>query len=245
MGLLGKKDKRSEEYLEGNRRELEAFSVTKAWGIKKYRPAMQFVYDGDRRKFVVVEGPVEDPSVDFRDKDPDVVSFDQVRDVWLEVDEYWTEGNGEYEPKPFSQNITQDRYKDVYWRYDFYLNIESDHPYAASIRYQMNFKPTIIKVPDKAGIFYRRGAGIGGTYRGDEISQLAFELQAFDEDERKAAEFRKKLDNLLVKNKGKSIFESAGDKLMRDAADELYFRKLANMGAHVARADRISRLLLG
>ena len=133
----------------------------------------------------------------------------------------------------------------MYWRYDFYLNIETDHPYAKTIRYQMNFKPTITKVPEKWGIFYRRGVGIGGTYRGDEIAQLALELQAFDEDEQKAADYKKKLDVLLVKSKGKSFFEGVGDKLVRDAKNEIYFKKLANMGAHVARADRISRLLLG
>ena len=245
MGLFSKKEKRPQEYLESNRKKLDAFTVTKAWGIKKYRPAMQFVYDADRRQFVVVEGPVEDPTVDFRDKNPDIVGFDQVKDVWLEVDEYWTEGKGEFEPRPLSQNITQDRYKDVYWRYDFYLNIETDHPYARTISYQMNFKPTIIKVPQKHGFIYRRGAEIGGTYRGDEISQLALELQMFDEDEQKAAEFRKKLDTLLLKNKGKTVIGSVTDKLVRDAENEIYFKKLANMGAHVARADRISRLLKG
>ena len=196
------------------------------------------------QQFVVVEGPVEDSSVDFRDKNPDVISFDQVKDVWLEVDEYWTEGNGEFDPKPLSQNLTQDKYKDVYWRYDFYLNIATDHPYAETIRYKMNYKPTITKVPQR-GIFFRRGVGIGGTYRGKEIAQLALELQAFDEDEQKAEEFRKKLDAVLLKNKGKSMFESVTDGLKRDASNMIYFRKLAIMGAHVARAERISRLLLG
>ena len=245
MGLFSKKEKRPQQYLDANRAMLDEFKVTKAWGIKKYRPAMQFVYDADQRLFCVVEGPIEDPSVDFRDKNPDVVSFDQVRDVWLEVDEYWTEGSGEFEPKPFNQTITQDRYKDVYWRYDFYLNIATDHPYAGTIRYKMNFKPTITKVPSKHGFIYRRGVGIGGTYRGNEIEQLALELQAFDEDEQKAAEFRKKLDMVLVKSKGKTMLEGVGDKLIRDAVNGIYFKKLANMGAHVARADRISKLLLG
>ena len=245
MGLFSKKEKRPPEYLEENRAKLGSFNVTKAWGIKKYAPATQFVYDADHRQFVVVEGPVEDPAVDFRDKDPDVVDFDQVKDVWLEVDEYWTEGKGEFEPKPFNQNITQDRYKDVYWRYDFYLNIETEHPYAGTIRYQMNFKPTITKVPSKSGIFYRRGVGIGGTYRGEEIEQLALELQSFSEDEQKAADFRKKLDVIMVHNKGKTMIEGVRDDLIRDASNEIYFRKLTNMGAHVARADRISKLLLG
>ena len=243
MGLFSKKDKRPAEYIESNRRLLDAFSVTNAWGVKKYRPAMQFVYDGDRRQFVVVEGPVDDPAIDFRDKDPDVISFDQVRDVWLDVDEYWTEGKGEFEARPLNQTLLQEQYKNVYWRYDFYLNIETDHPYAGNIRYQMNFKPTITRVPQR-GIFFRRGVGIGGTYRGDDISQLALELQAFDEDEQRAEAFRKKLDTLLLKNKGKSMLESVTDKLVRDATNEVYFKKLANMGAHVARADRISKLLL-
>lgn len=244
MGLFSRKDKRPAEYLESNRRQLGSFEVTKAWGVKKYRTSMQFVYDEGHRQFVVVEGPLDDPSVDFRDKDPDVVSFDQVKDVWLEVDEYWTEGKGEFEARPLNQTITQDRYDDVYWRYDFYLNIETNHPYAGTIRYKMNFKPTIVKVPEKHGFIYRRGVGIGGTYRGEEITQLALELQAFDEDEQKAADFRKKLDILLVKNKGKTVLEGVTDNLVRDAKNSVYFAKLANMGAHIARADRISKLLL-
>ena len=244
MGLFKKKEKRPAEYIEENRRLLDEFNVTKAWGIKKYRVATQFVYDADKRQFVVVEGPVEDPSVDFRDKNPDVISFDQVKDVWLEVYEYWTEGNGEYEPRPVNQNLLQEKYKDVYWRYDFYLNIETDHPYAGTIRYQMNFKPTITKVPQH-GIFFKRGVGIGGTYRGEEIEQLALELQAFGEDEQKIEDVKKKLDIILVKNKGKTLLQGVGDNLIRDAKNEIYFKKLANMGAHVDRADRISKLLLG
>ena len=245
MGLFKKKEKRPQEYLDANRRMLDEFVVTKAWGVKKYRVAMQFVYDADHRWFVVVEGPVDDPSVDFRDKNPDVISFDQVKDVWLEVDEYWTEGNGEFEPKPFNQNITQDRYKEVYWRYDFYLNIKTDHPYAGTIRYKMNYKPTITKVPSKWGVFYQRGVGIGGTYRGEELEKLALELQMFDEDAQKAAEFRKKLDILLLKNKDRSMLESVADKLAHDVSNAVYFKKLANMGAHVARANRIYKLLIG
>lgn len=244
MGLFKKKEKRPAEYLEENRRLLDEFNVTKAWGIKKYRVAMQFVYDMDKRQFVVVEGPIDDPSVDFRDKNPDVVSFDQVKDVWLEVDEYWTEGNGEFETRPLNQNLLQERYKEVYWRYDFYLNIETDHPYAGTIRYQMNFKPTITKVPQH-GITFKRGVGIGGTYRGEEIEQLALELQAFEEDEKKAEDVNRKLDIILVKNKGKSFLEGVGGNLVKDAKNEIYYKKLANMGAHAARADRISKLLLG
>ena len=40
------------------------------------------------------------------------------------------------------------------------------------------------------------------------------------------------------------MLEAMRDNPVRDASNEIYFRKLANMGAHVAWADRISRLLL-
>ena len=63
-------------------------------------------------------------------------------------------------------------------------------------------------------------------------------------DEQKAAEFRKKLDRVLLKNRDKGFLEAVTGDLVRDASNEIYFRKLANMGAHVARADRISRLLI-
>lgn len=235
--------RRQLEYREENRRALDDFEVTKAWGIKKYTGAMQFVYDGERRQFVVVEGPAE-TAEDFRDRNPDIISFDQVSDVWLEVDEYWTEGGGEFEPKPFNQTLVQDKYDEVYWRYDFYLNIETDHPYAGTIRYKMNYKPTIMKVPQR-GIFFRRGVGIGGTYRGEDLAGLAATLEAFADSEADAIELRKKLDVLMLKHKDRSAIDSikAG---IRDAVNEtVYFKKIGNMGAHAARAARISKLLLG
>lgn len=70
-----------------NRKLLEQFQVTKAWGVKKYRTAMQFIYDETHRCFVVVEGPEET----FREREPYVIRFDQVNSVALEVDEYWSE----------------------------------------------------------------------------------------------------------------------------------------------------------
>ena len=230
-------------YRENNRKELDDFQVTKYWGVKKYRVANQFVYDKARKEFVIVEGPIDDESVNFRDKNPDIIHFDQVQDVWLEVDEYWTEGDGEYEARPLNQNLTQDKYKDVFWRYDFYLNFVTTHPYAKSIRYKMNFKPTIMKVPQR-GIFFKRGLGIGGTYRGDEIELLAMQLESFENKEEKAEVFKRKMDILLLKNKDKGLVESVRDGLIRDASNRIYFKKLTNMGAHASRAARISKLVL-
>jgi len=78
-----------------NRKLLEQFRVTKAWGVKKYRTAMQFIYDEAHRCFVVVEGPEET----FREREPYVIRFDQVNSVALEVDEYWSEEGGQYSPR--------------------------------------------------------------------------------------------------------------------------------------------------
>ena len=241
MGLFGKKDKvvRPDEYIEENRAKLDEFEITKAWGVKKYQNAIQFIYDKDKREFVVVEGPEET----FRDREPDVVSFDQVKKVYLEVEEYWTEGNGEFEPKPLNQNLLQERYKDVYWRYDFYINIETDHPYAGNIRFKTNYKPTITKVPQR-GIFYRRGFEIGGTYEGEAIEILAARLNVFNEDEKDMDKIERKIEIFTLHNKGKGTLEGIRDELVNDAKKEIYYKKISNMGAHVKRAERISKLLI-
>lgn len=233
--------RRQLSYREENRKALNDFTVTKSWGVKKYADAMQFVYDAEKRQFVVCEGPA-DSTADIVDRNPDIISFDQVKDVWLEIDEYWTEGNGEFETKPFNQNLTQDKYKEVYWRYDFYLGIKTDHPYAGEIRYKMNYKPTIMKVPNN-GIFFRRGIGIGGMYRGDELAEIASQLEAFADNEADAVELRRKLDVLLLRNKDRSIGDSVKAGIKNAVNEEVYFKKIGNMEAHVARASRISKLL--
>ena len=241
MGLFRKKkEDRPAGYLEENREKLEKFEMTKAWGIKKYAPAMQFIFDEKGREFVIVEGPAET----FKEKNPDVISFDQAKRVVLEVDEYWTTGKGEFEPKPFSQTLTQDKYKDVYWRYDFYLKIDTDHPYAGNIRYKMNFKPTIMKVPQHGFIFHR-GLEIGGEYEGEEIDILTARLEAFAGKEEGFARREKMMDIFLLRNKGKGSLESICDGLVEDVNKDKYLKKIANMAAHTARAGRITKLLLG
>lgn len=72
--------------------------------------------------------------------------------------------------------LTQEKYKDVFWRYDFYLIIRTDHPYAGTIRYKMNFKTTVMKVPER-GFMYRRGLEIGGTYEGEKIRGLISKIE--------------------------------------------------------------------
>ena len=79
-----------------NLKRLESeFDMTKAMGVKKFRDAMQFIYDKDRRCFVVVEGPEET----FKLKNPYIIDFDQVKDAYVEVEEFWTEKMGKFEIK--------------------------------------------------------------------------------------------------------------------------------------------------
>lgn len=99
MGLFKRKEKAvSPEELaakEENLRMLEQFQVTKAWGIKRYPTAMQFIYDETHRWFTVAEGPEET----FREREPYVIRFDQADSVAVEVDEYWSESGERYAPR--------------------------------------------------------------------------------------------------------------------------------------------------
>ena len=101
-----------------------------------------------------------------------------------------------------------------------------------------------MKVPNN-GIFFRRGIGIGGTYRGDGLAELASQLEAFADSEASAIDLRRKLDVLLLRNKDRSIKDSVKAGIKAAINEEVYFKKIGNMGAHVTRAARISRLLLG
>lgn len=237
MGLFGKKKISEEElaFKEENRKLLEAFNVTKAWGVKKYQVADQFIYDGDGKCFVVCHGP----ETDFREKDPWVVRFDQVEDVILEVDEYWTETKDEYAAGRGYGILTQDRYDEVYWRYDFYITIKTTHPYAKDIRFKTNFKTTIMKIPNKKMIFVRRGFEIGGTYRGKEITELVKKMEDMLPLEAKQQNADLVLD-IVTRNRPESFIDGIIDLEKR----EWYIKKIENMTSHIKRAERIGKLLV-
>ncbi len=222
-------------YREANKEKVESFEITKAWGIKKYGPAMQFIYDEGKRQFAVVEGPAED----FRSKDPDIIDFDQARDVFLEVAEHWSEKGGQYDQPNLTHRITQDEYKDVFWRYDFLLHIKVDHPYFDEICYKMNWKTTVIKVPQR-GIFYRRGLELSGIYQGEELESLAEAVEKTGSGEKRMIKAGKVADVILLKNEGESI----SDKLIEDFKDEKYLKKIKNVADHIRRADRVYKLLI-
>ncbi|MBQ3389833.1 MAG: DUF4428 domain-containing protein [Firmicutes bacterium] len=223
------------EAREENKKALEDFKVTKAWGIKKYATAMQFIYDQDQKCFVVVEGPEET----FRDRNPDIIRFDQVRNIWLEVDEGWSESGDQYAPKS-NRILTQDKYDEVFWRYDFYLNFALDHPYLKQIRYPMNFKTTVIQVPQRFFLF-KRGLELAGEYQREEIAYQADRLEAMAGKEDAFIRLGKYSDIIRLKYSEQSIPEH----LVQDVKNDLYLKKIENVAGHVRRADRISRLILG
>ncbi|WP_270303420.1 hypothetical protein [Baileyella intestinalis] len=236
MGMFSKKEKFiSPEELsakEENHQLLEQFQVTKAWGVKKYQVAMQFIYDDDHKWFVVVEGPEET----FRERDPYVIRFDQVDSVTVEVDEYWSEDGGQYSPRGIGM-LTQDRYKEVFWRYDFYLIIRTDHPYAGTIRYKMNFKTTVMKVPQR-GFIYRKGLNIGGTYEGEEIQQLISKIEWELAREEKALK-RENAIGILTNTDP----EGVSGKLVKGFYDDRTLKKIDNLLSHAKLGERIRKLL--
>lgn len=107
------------------------------------------------------------------------------------------------------------------------------------IGYKMNYRTTIMKVPQR--ITYRRGLEIGGTYEGTELTELAGIMDGIGKSENKALDMERKIDVVLLRNKDKSFLEKLSDGLN----DDVYLKKLENVSAHIKRADRISKLLLG
>ena len=224
-------------YREGPNRELLAsFNPSKFLGVKKY-VAPLCIIDEEARKFTVANGPQDQ----FRDCNPDIIDFDMVEDVYLQVEEDWSEDdNPHFATKDSLGALPQEKYDEVFWRYDFYLHIVlSGHPYLNHIKYKMNFKTTVLKVPQRKFMF-KRGLEMNGAYKGKEIKALAEKLGENLESEGTAIKREDVLDVLTLKNKDKSLVDGIKDKLM----DEHYLSKIENMQNHVKRAQRIRRILL-
>ncbi|MBQ0005717.1 MAG: hypothetical protein KBS68_07655 [Clostridiales bacterium] len=234
MGLFSKKISEEEKlYQEENRKLLEAFTPTKALGVKKVQVATQFIYDEDRKQFVVVEGP-EDT---FKEKNPYVISYDQVKSVSLEIEETWSEDKNEYAPAD-GRRLLQNQYKEVYWRYDFFLIIETTHPYAKTIRYKMNWHKTVTKVPSKQIMFFRRGFELGGTYTAAELPALIERMEQLLVDEAKTIHGEKVFDTITHQRPDTIL-----GKLIEDGKDDIYLKKIDNMTKHIKRANRIAKIL--
>ena len=234
MGLFSKKVS-EEEFAarEANREVLEKFNPTKSWGVKKYPAAMQFMYDEDMKAFVVVEGPDDT----FKERNPFVIRFDEVEDAWLEVDEWWSENDDKFNAYRDSHILLQKDYKNVFWRYDFYMNIKTSHPFCEHIRFKMNYNTNILKVPGFS-LFVHRGLELNGDYRGKEIKEASEKLESFCEQIKGNVKNEKTFDILTHQRP-----DTLAGKMIEDLTDEWYISRIENVDAHVKRAYRISAIL--
>lgn len=236
MGLFSKDKTPSAEELaarEVNREKLECFNMTRSWGIKKYATATQFIYDEEMKAFVVVEGPDES----FKEREPWVIDFDEVEDAWLEVDEWWSKEGKQFDKYHDYHRLLQEDYKNVFWHYDLYMNIKTKHEYAGTIRYKMNYRTNILKVPGFS-FFVHRGLELSGEFRGREIKEQSEKLESFC-DKIKGNVKNEKTFDILTHRRPDSI----ADRLKEDLTDEWYISRIENVDAHVKRAYRISALL--
>ena len=240
MALFGKKKMSPEEQAarEMNKTKLDGFKVTKALGIKKYESAMQFIYDNENKQFAVVEGPEET----FRERDPWVIDYSQVTRVALEVEESWSEEKGQYAPDGYGI-LLQDKYDEVWWRYEFYAIIETTHPYAGTIRYPMNFKKTIIQVPNSNGIFCRRGLEINGVYEGEKLDELIAKMEELQLTEPKNLTFKRIMSRPIGEKR--DLLDMVAQDLKDDYNADKYMKAINNMTVHIKRVRRIREITMG
>lgn len=235
MGLFKRKkeaDSKEIEARENNKVLLDKFVMKKALGVKKYPDAMQFIYDDQNRWFAVAQGPAES----FKEKEPWVIEYDQVEDVWLEVDEYWTETGEKYAQRGMG-TLLQEDFKKVYWRYDFYMNIKTSHPYAKKIRYQMNYKTAVLKIPGFS-LFVHRGLDLSGKYKPAKIEAEIDRLKQFAVECDKAIK-RGKVVDVLIGDKPDNFFE----RIVKGVVDNYYISRIDKICKTMKRAEVISEVL--
>lgn len=227
------------EYQKENLLRLEnEFDMTKAMGVKKHPDAMQFIFDKNRECFVVVPGPEEN----FKLKNPYVVDFKQVKDVYMEVEEYWTKSQNKFDEIRSNRTLLQGDFDKVFWRYNLNLVIVTNHPYAKTIRYQMNYKTIITRVAN--GIFVHRGLELNGTFRGAELKEESERIAKFAQDQKKCVGVARILnldddDNKKERDGIEGLLVGAAERYF----DEKFVKRMENVSRHLDRAYRISKVL--
>lgn len=244
MGLFFKKKEDPEEVaareaaVKANEERLAAFDMTKALGVKKVQTALQFIYDEGKRQFCVVEGPAET----FKDRKPIIVDYDDVEDVYLEVEEYWTEKGGKFDPHGYGI-LLQENYKKVFWHYNLIVHIITNNPAAKHIEFKMNTSPIIVKILGR-GLMVQRGMDMNGTFRPEEMGSLATRIAELAEQQMKQFRAGEVYDMVTLKHKDedflKSVLEGAAKKMQED----VYIKRIENASKHIQRADKIAKMLL-
>ena len=238
MGIFNTTHKVTEEekafQIENLERLKNEFDMTKAMGVKKYPDAMQFIFDKGRRCFVVCEGPEET----FKLKNPYIINFDQVKDAYIEVEEFWTEGPRKFELKaPQQYTLKMGDFDKVFWRYNLYMNFKTDHPFAEHIRYQMNYNTIVTRVSGLR-IMAKRGLELNGEFRGEEIAKQSKRVAEFAEHQQDAVGKEKMLE-LATHTRPDSIFE----RMAEDFFEQKFVDRMNNISKHLDRAYRICKVL--
>lgn len=238
MGLFdfmrkGKEEKRA--FQEENLKRLEGeFDPTGALGAGTFPDAMQFIFDGDRRCFVVVEGSADD----FRSKNPYVIDFDQVEDAYVEVDEYWTEKDGKFDLRaPGQGSLKMEDFDKVFWRYDVIMHFKTTHPYAKHVEYRMN-RDTIITRVSGLRLISRRGLELNGQFRGEEIKRQSQRVAEFAAGQQEAVG-REKVLGLVTGDRPDGLLGM----LVQDFFEQAYVDGMNAVSEHLDRAYRICKVL--
>lgn len=120
-------------YREENKKEVEQFKVTLSLGRN-----MKVLFDEDACKFMVTNAR------NFRDANPDVLSFNQVTGCDLDIEENRSEATRE-DKDGNSVSYKPPRY---YFGYDFNMTIRVNHQYFDEICFQLN--PSEVEInPDQ------------------------------------------------------------------------------------------------
>lgn len=109
-------------YREANKDDVAAFHVTRTMGRDT-----KILFDEDAKKFIVTD------SSNWRNANPDVISFDQVTGVDLDIDEDSVEAFRENSDGD-EESYNPPRYT---FCYDFHLRISVNHPYFSEIAFDL------------------------------------------------------------------------------------------------------------
>ena len=144
-------------YREQNLKELESFKGTCVYGDRQ----AQFIIDEPGRRFIVLPNK----NTDVARYNPDIISFDQVEEMKLDMTYSSTEEKMTRDGQRVSYNPP--RYEHTFM---FYVKIRTSHPYAHEHRCQLN--PTSLKV-------HTAGPKMARSFRLDALEDLRRFLEYF------------------------------------------------------------------
>ena len=168
-------------YREANKEAVAAFNVTQTLGT-----GTKVLMDEDAGKFMVTSAK------DLEEANPDVIGFEQVTGVKVDIDEERNEEKREVtdkEGKTQSVSYNPPRYT---WKYDFHVIINVNHPYFDEIRVRLNSSNVEINADDPLPMTRKPNPKLNVDYceyedMANEIKRILTESRAQVRAEAKAA----------------------------------------------------------